>query len=281
MNQPNYPQQSPAAPGAGKAKPPQQGGAKLVIVALLLALVSVVLTNVYISLVKRQMAEQTFDVFTLTRSVRTDDQLRDRDIQAVAVPQRFKQQFEKLGVMSKVDLDARRGQMVQRSMPQGALVTYDLFLAPEGAADVNKIPPGMRQFSLPLDPNQQPGSLRPEMKVDITAPFNLGGEVPVVMTVMEDVRVAAVGRFTATEDNDSGRSRRISGYRNFTIVVKPEVAKRLAMIKNLAVGGFQLLIRNPGDNSVPRIPNGEINPQLEELLKQKVPNLRQDTGPQF
>jgi len=101
------------------------------------------------------------------------------------------------------------------------------------------------------------------MYIDIEAQFP-GGSLN-VLPVMERVEVFSVGSRTIGGDaNSTSRSSR--NFTTISIQVSPDDATSLEKIKKLVVGDFELHMRNPADNTTPKIPEGGINPQVLKLI---------------
>jgi hypothetical protein len=58
--------------------------------------------------------------------------------------------------------------------------------------------------------------------------------------------------------------------RKITIEVEPHLATTLSMIEKIAIGDFELRLRNPDDATrrLKGVPPGQINPQLVDLLNE-------------
>ncbi|MCE9592515.1 MAG: Flp pilus assembly protein CpaB [Planctomycetes bacterium] len=250
-----------------------QGGTKLVIVAVVLALFAVVVLNLYVAQVRRAVEQDSFEVCVLTRSLMPGDKIKKEDVKTVRVPKSFKDSLNTLSAMEKADLDSRIDSMerVERPASAGSIVTFPMFQAPEGRRDLDKnIKPGFRLVSLPVNSRTVPGALREGMMVDIEAPFNLGGALPVTLPVMERVHVIAVGARTVYDDTGTpGRQRVTGSYNSITLEVTPDEATDLSMIERLASGEFEIQVRNPTDTDTPKIKTGGINPEVLDLIDRK------------
>jgi Flp pilus assembly protein CpaB len=246
------------------------GNARLVLVALGLALLAVVLTNLYIEYVRRQVDEKSITVYLLTRTVQPGDRISRQDVDARRFPASFKEGFDAMGAMDDPGLDIRINgrEPFRRSASQGELLTYRLFEAPAEREVDKRVARGKRAYSLPVNARTAPGGLREGMYVDIEAPFHIGGAV-VVLPIMERMQVFALGTRTAFDDPDVGGRFNVN-YRNITIQVEPQEATQLSMIERLAAGEFELHLRNPADMDAPKIPGGGINPRVIELLDRLV-----------
>ena len=184
--------------------------------------------------------------------------------------------MNEFGAVDESYLDMRLdSDTVQRRIGAGDILRYVHF-DKTGAENIDtKITPGRRLVSLPVDSRTLPGALREGMHVDIEGSFQTGGAIPQVMTIMEDVKVIAIGTRTVYDESDSGAYRAPTSYHAITIEVKPADATSVAMIERLVVGDFQIEIRNPGDTALAKIsPNeqsadSDINPKVLDLIDKK------------
>jgi len=252
-----------------KAKP-TTGSTTLVIVALSLALLAVILTNVYIGMVRSQADADRITVYTLTRTVYPGDKLDEDDVQPKPFPGEFEQTFSNR--VKPESLELRIGTVIRRTAEQGAPLTHDLFTEPEDRDIDLRITPGMRLYALPVNNRTVPGNLRPGMIVDLEAPFRVAGTQTLVLPVMEQVKVMAVGKRDIADEtaSDRGRSRPITSFDTISIQLTPEQATQMSMIQRLTVGDFDLHLRNPGDETTPKIPAGGINPRILEMLPESM-----------
>jgi len=238
-----------------------------VIIALVLALIAVVLVNLYVAMIKRQAHEGEFIVYRLVTSYKPGQKLSAKDVKPVSIPERFRESFEGTVMEDSADddqaLTAVVGTHIKSPARLNQFLTYDLFTDPNLTEMDTRITPNMRLVAIPVNPRTLPGSLQPGMYIDIEAQFP-GGSLN-VLPVMERVQVVSVGSRTVGGDASStGR-----GSRNFTTIsiqVSPDDATSLEKIKKLVVGDFELHMRNPTDNSTPKIPEGGINPQVLKLI---------------
>ena len=236
------------------------GSNRLVIIAAVVALAAVIVVNLYVAMIKRQVHEGKFTVYRLKTTLKPGDKLSDKDVEEVAVPKSYWSSFEGMvredSTEDDASLTAQLGQRVRAAAQRNQFLTYDLFTNPNDVPLDSKINTNMRLVALPVNPRTLPGSLSPGMKVDIEAQFP-GGNIN-ILPVMENVEVFAVGSNSIADDTSAGRSQR-----NFTTIslqVTPEEATSLEKIKKMVLGDFELHLRNPNDNSTPNIPEGGINP---------------------
>lgn len=250
---------------------PPVGGTKLVVIALALAVAAVIAVNVYVEMIRKQVEQSSFKVYKVTRSIRPGDRLKDRDVQEVNVPTSFQQAFTELGAVSETDMKTRlsENRPLERPINQGEILLFSHFNPPEGQYNDLQITQGKRLVSLPVNSRTVPGNLRPGMYVDIEAPFSSGGPMPVTMPVLERVKIMAVGTRTLTDESGGDRPRSGGSYNSISFEVDPYQAADLSMIERIAMGEFEIYIRNPQDTSTPKIRTGGINPDVLDLLESR------------
>jgi len=248
------------------------GGGKLVLVALGLAIVAVVLTNVYIERVRRQVSQNTFEVYVLARSVAPGVEFINKDVRKIRLPEQFKSAFDQMGYMDEGGVTTRAGRnSFQRSAAEGEILTYGMFIPPSGTDIDRLIPDGQRMISLPVNSRTAPGALQEGMYVDLEALFRTSSPLPEPITVMERVKVIALGTRTIYDTEEGTRRRFSRNFQTITILVTPEDATTLTAVRQLAVGEFELHLRNPDDTRHPKIPEGGVNPRLLRLIEQGGP----------
>ena len=244
------------------------GSNRLVIIAAAVAVAAVIVVNLYVAMVKRQVHEGEFTVYRLVTTLKPGDKLAMKDVRAVPMPRKYRDSFDGMVLEESgegdASLTAQVGLRIKLPARRNQFLTYDLFTDPSDIELDTRINPNMRLVALPVNPRTLPGSLQPGMNVDIEAQFP-GGNIN-ILPVMENVEVFSVGtRSIADDSTESGR-----GSRNFTTIslqVTPEEATSLEKIKKIVIGDFELHLRNPSDNSTPKIPDGGINPTVLRLIE--------------
>lgn len=244
----------------------QPGNPKLVIVAVVLALLAVVLVNVYISMVRAADQPGSFTVFRLNVSVKPGETLQQRDVTAVKVDKRFANAFKTAVKANPQGEPFQLGQTFHRAASMNDVLTYDLF-EPRSSERLDlTIDPGQRGVALPVNSQKLPGDIQPGMYVDITAPFHNKSGQMTVLPVIERVKVLLVGSQSALNQQNSQDPANTSNYSTITVEVTPKQALELSEIQHMASGEFEINLRNPGDESTPGIPGGGINPELLKRL---------------
>ncbi|MGH9357400.1 MAG: Flp pilus assembly protein CpaB [Terriglobia bacterium] len=141
------------------------------------------------------------------------------------------------------------GRVLSASVAQGQPI-LEANLAPKGAGAglAATIPVGLRAISVPVnDVTAVAGFVLPGTMVDVllTGQVQQGGtQVGLTRTILEDVRVLAVGR-SMEQRPESGKPETLSVV---TLQVTPEQADKLAMAS--AEGRIQLALRNRVDSQI-------------------------------
>ena len=249
--------------------PPNQGpegSVKLVVLALILAVVAVVLVNVYVLYVKNAAKPQEETVYRLTIPVAAGEKLKKSMYEAYPVDKEY---FKALGSpLPEKFLVNRLGEPFVRSANQGQVLTSDLFDASNLKRLDADIAIGKRAVALPVNSRELPGSLKEQVQVDVLAPFIMGSGRVQVLPVIENVRVVVAGNNSILDEPDDGSANPVprTTFRRIEINVSPQEALDLARIKKIVAGDFEILVRNPNDKQFQLIPNGGINPEVLNLL---------------
>lgn len=230
------------------ARPPQSGSSPtLIIVAVVLGLVTVVLTNFYINMVRKDVEGRSMHVYRLNRTLEPGERLNVyKDLIPLSVSDKFRESMDAMSVIitNPGDLPVNyHDQPVTRRVNQSEFLSPSFFTGTGKTVDY-QVTQGKRGTPLEINSRNAPGLLRPGMYIDISAEFTVPGKkVPQAMRIMERVKVIAVGAVT----DESAGNRRI----NFnTITVETEPAEDLALLtiaKFVGKDGFDISIRNPTD----------------------------------
>lgn len=259
------------SPNIAPSSPPG-GSAKLVVVAAVLALVAIVLINVYIEYVKRVSAEGTTIRYRLTTTLRPGERIRERDVQEVRLPARYEDAFSGFLDPTEMQKKISAGELVRRTGEQGHFVSASLFEDANESGLDESIGEGMLLYALSVNSRTTVGGLRPGMYIDIFAPFRGSGPTPVVLPVMERVKVVTVGSVGITDDQ---ANRRITSYQTVGIEVTPQAAIKLSMIERVATGPFEIALRKRSDERnhliVNMDPQTRINPRVLDMLPTMAP----------
>ena len=234
----------PIAPGRAAAGPPS--GGKLVLIAPALAVIAVVLVNVYVELVRRQAQTGEFTVYRFITSQQPGSGFSEGMVEPSTMPDRYRDAFP--DALTREQMLNRVGQPLVQGARQSAILTGEQFTADAGQRLDAEVAIGRRAVALRVNARNLP-NIAPGMFVDIEAPFIGVGQRSglSVLPVMERVKVLSVGRTTVIQQRRGGADRP-STFTTIDIEVSPEEATDLSMIAKVVAGDFELLIRNPADD---------------------------------
>ncbi|WP_432797005.1 Flp pilus assembly protein CpaB [Poriferisphaera sp. WC338] len=254
----------------------QQGSTKLVIVAVVLALVVTLLNFLYIQAERKKVSEQTVTVYRFKRPMKAGDTVSPDDLRASPLPKSYQSSFSEAYVdeTGKDDvLMTADGRRLVRPVRENEVLSSSVFTDQAYDRIDQKIAVGKRLIALPVNHKTLPAVLRPGMYVDIEAPFARRNRGVSVLPVMEYVRVLAVGKKSILDEKaeTSGKLSRLGSYSTISIEVTPEQATQFSRIQRIATGAFELHLRPPSDRERPKIVDGGINPNVIELLSQATP----------
>lgn len=269
-------QQLPPGPMQSMQQKQPAGGLKVVIAALVMALVAVVILSVYIQGVKDQVSAKQFTIYVLTRTVRPNDQVKTKDWKPYSIPHtpEFKDAFEK-GLNAILDagtleLKAKEGSSYEVNAPAGSVITNAMFDRANQSKDL-AVEKGKVRIALPIKSKTTPGGLRPGEYVDLAAPLQTGGTIPEMMIVMEGIRVKAIGTHTLTDEGSDTRGRNVRSYSTVSFDVEQNIAIKLSTLEKMvrAMGEFELYITS--SDRRPHWDAGTINPRVLSEMEKLLP----------
>ncbi len=265
MSQAPPPIYSPSTPGVSGNTPPSKGSAKLLIVAIGLAILAVILVNLYVAASRRSIRADEFVVFRMDVRKSPGQILQPEDTRPVRVPQTLRDSFAGAIAPNAAGTAPQRvGDTLTRPVEPGDILEarhFDLQTQDETRLLIR---PGLRGIALPVQSSSLPDPLRPEMMVDIEGPFRARGGRIRVMPVMEMVRVVAVGSTNIVDERRGGGAG--SGVSKITLEVTPQQASELEFILSEVAGEFRVHTRNPSDTERPKTGGPGVNPEVMKLL---------------
>lgn len=228
----------------------------VIIVAVVMGLAVVVLTNVYIAMVRSEAAGNSVTVYRFNKEVQPGHVLSERrDLVAVRIPEEFADSIP--GAIGPDNIVSWDGQRLAQAAREGDPLTTGLFRESREALD-HKIGDGNRGVALPVNSRNTSGLLRPGMLIDVMGSFSDSGEAPRTLPVMQRVRVVAVG--TSTEESGG----RPGTFASITVEVDPdEAAALLTIAQHVGRDGFEVAVRNPREDRTSIV---GVNPEVKELL---------------
>ncbi len=194
---------------------------------------------VYRSLQKRMERPVTSTpVVVAARDLMPGEALEEHDLKVLAYPSAFLPD----GVLHSTESALKRSVLLP--VGKGQFVTSNnVGIDGEGHTLERLIPAGMRAAAVSVDEwTSVAGFARPGSLVDVLVTGNVGTGRLQSMTVLQRVRVLAVGSQTEASKQSAGPSARV-----VTLLVTPGDAEKLAFAAQ--EGRIQLSIRNPVDSS--------------------------------
>ncbi|MBB6428264.1 hypothetical protein [Algisphaera agarilytica] len=256
----------PKKPGnLGVSNPgPAPASPKLVGLALLIALIAVVLVNLYIIGIKKAAQEGEFRFFRLVVAKDVGQTLELEDVRLVGVPESFRDAFRDVVESNSQGQPLRLGDPFTRRAEVGEPLTTRMFDDLTGDEARRLITQGYRGVSLPVVSKTLPDPLKSEMRVDILAPVRAPGGRQEILPVMENVRVVSVGSRTIVDEKSGGRAS--SNFETLTVEVRPDEAVLFEAITQEVqkTGVYRVLLRSPDDQRQAYITEGGLNPEILE-----------------
>lgn len=228
----------------------------LILIAIIMGVATMIVTHLYVQGIKDQVDVKMVTVYRFRKAYERGDKLKMKDLEPERIPETY---MDTLNFVTEGSINNRLGEPLRQDAKQSAFLTVDLFLSSGIAEDIN-ITPGRQAVAIPIESRNAPGVIAPGMYVDINASFPVPGEKPKVMSVMQAVKVIAVGRIT----EDSGSRSRSASYNSITIETDPaEALDMLTVSKHVGREGFDITIRNPENNTPDYI---GVNKSVRQLV---------------
>ncbi|MGB0766255.1 MAG: hypothetical protein ACPGYV_00940 [Phycisphaeraceae bacterium] len=257
---PPNPSQTPSPAGSGQ----------LVLIGFVIALVAVVLMNVYVEMRVASRDEQQITFFKFRGDIDAGREIEAEDLEAFQVPASMESAFGLDAIREKVDQRGvpRDGVGFKLNAPvvRGQVLKSSLFLG-SGSAQIRD--PAYKDYdeiTLNIDSKRQPTNLRPGDFVDLyaTIPLNRESEN---RRVMEYVKVVNLGDVVQESGVQRGKANK---YGSITIYVEPSLSAKLFDIQERVLGKtFNVTRRDPRDKRPRELKTGgseEINAAVLELL---------------
>ncbi|MBI1373307.1 MAG: Flp pilus assembly protein CpaB [Phycisphaera sp.] len=264
MTQVPNPQMPPVGAGPSGARKPGGGGnMTLVLVAVGMGLLTVILTNLYITQKTKAIEGQTVTVYRIIKPLEVGHKLKEKDLRTHEIPEQYADSLIGVVIDKKGDRSTMRLQLEKRVMRparENEYLSYDMF-QDSGTIPEESIPTDHKAVPIPVDARGGvSGLLKPGMWIDILATIPEAGKVPQTAVVIERVKVLTVGRSTV----DSGRMS--TSFSSITVALKgPEAVQIVAIAERVGKDGFNIVVRRP-DDTVTQY-QGKVNPDVLTKLR--------------
>lgn len=260
--------QSPASASSASSS----GSTQLVLIAGVIALIAVVLMNVYVELRASAQAEKTVTYYRLRVDRDRGDELKPGDVESIKIPEMYMDAFsadalpedrtspgQPVGGFGNrfFSISARAGEVLRDSM-------FIRNTSNRFGLDIDK---GNRLVTIPISTANQPPSLSPDDFIDVWAYVNRRTGAEAVL-VMERVQVRLVGNRIIESGSDVSETRTVK-YGNITLEIRNAEFPKLANIQSRVQGQqFFIAVRDPGDRTLTLdVEAGVANPDIMDMLQ--------------
>lgn len=254
-------------PSPGQTQAPA-GSGQLVVVGVVIAVLAVILMNIYVEMRVAARDEKTITLFKYAGALEPGDIIEANDLVPIQIAESNQNAYGLDAVREDAPGSKRPADGVGfplfTSVAEGEVLKSSHFLASANRVGRNDPQLGERQIALSIESEEQPADLTPGDRVDLLGAVRMSRDTE-YETIMEYVEIASVGE-RRTESADGGRANR---YGKITINVTLEQSKMLYAIRDrLQDKKFIIALRAPNDTATPET-GGEaiINPDVIEMLR--------------
>lgn len=246
------------------------GSTQLVVVGLVIAIVAVILVNVYVELRAASEREDTFNAFQFKFPKNRGDVITEKDVELVRIPTQFGDGFGKSLIKESSPgsgtPDGGWGQELEQNVLAGEILRASMMLRQDRFSAGSEVERGYRIFPLKVNSRDQPPNLSAGNYIDVLGAFNRRSTgFSEAKVIMERIEVLRVGARLNSQDEDGSRVLR---YSNISIAVKPEDVPKLMVIESAILNNeFDIVVRNKDDRALSfGDEEGQLNPEVLERL---------------
>ena len=217
---------------------------KISVAALIVAILAVILVNLYVGALRRSYTADPVVVFQATRDISTGKPVSAKDYKEINLPRKIFESITAYAV-TKQDLPILMSTPLRRPLKAGEIISYSHLsrTVQEGLRDT--IPPGKRAIALRVTEETSVSNfVQPGDMVDVVATM-MGNEKMVTRPLLSAIRVLAVGGEYGDSSDRAFVQR--GQYSTVTLEVAPEQAERLIFARDQLRATMTLLLRNPKD----------------------------------
>ncbi|MEM1353601.1 MAG: hypothetical protein AAGH88_01825 [Planctomycetota bacterium] len=243
---------------------PNAGSTQLVVVGVVLAVIAVVLVNVYVEMRAASQNEDTVTVFRFKVAKDRGDIIKEGDLETIEIPSDFEDAFG--DAMSPSSLDAEMpeggwGETLNQSVRKNEVLRFSMVQSGTLDSAGRDVDRGTRIFALKVDSSEQPRNLARGDYIDVLGEFGRGTGV---MYVAQRLEVVQVGDRLNSQSEDGSRVLR---YNNISIQVSPDEVLSLKALEKLTVNEqFSITVRADDDYDI-TITTKEDSVLNQELLR--------------
>ena len=258
---PNTSSSSPSAPA---------GSGQLVVVGLVIAIVAVILMNVYVEMRVAAEKEDTVTYFRFADDMKAGDEIEINDLDRVDVPKSLQNAFGTNAVPEDPQSPGRpldgEFRNLNEAVVKGQMLTFSLIRNASASAPRDPAYIGLDEITLNIDSKKQTPNLRPGDFVDLRAEVPLNRDTR-FKTIMEYVRVVNLGDRIQDSGTSLGKNNK---YGSITIYIDPALSNKLLDIQKRVAGQTFNVTRRDPQSKEPRVlktgGSKEINQEVLDIL---------------
>ena len=213
----------------------------VLITAVVLAVVAVVIVNVYIKAMEGR--QKRLSVVEAKRRLERDRPLASEDVRVVEIAMPAKSVADRMVKKDQLADILGGGRPLLKTVNKNERLWWSHFISDSSTPGRDLVPLGYRLKKVQVNPKKSPTKqLRQGMYVDLQAtmpPNRAGGQPAFTVYLLERVMVQAVGDRTLYDPPVARPD-----YSSVTLQVTPEQARKLATIEDYLREGFKIVLRN-------------------------------------
>ena len=248
------------------------GSSTLVLVGVGLAVVAVVLMNIYVEMRVAAQNEDTVTFYEFKEELKVGDEITFDLLKEVEIPKSMQQAFGRDAIRKDPASDRPADGTGEKLIVPVIAGEFLRFSQVRSSNAANVRPAEFRNFdeiTVNVDSKQQPPNLRPGDYVDLYAAVPGFRQDARNMRVMEYVKIVNLGE--RTRESGTSQAGKNDKYGTITFYIQPDLTATLLDIQRKVVGNtFNLTRRDPGDKTPRELEIGgsrEINPKVPEALR--------------
>jgi Flp pilus assembly protein CpaB len=207
---------------------------KLLVIALVLAVVAAIVYNFHISEIQRAALGNREERLVYRRDIQVGEKITAQDVEPVSVDTRYLARFD--GIVKPEDKDSIIGKPVNQKVAKDHWLMWSHFQEDAGKTPSCNIKAGMIAHTIDVNPQMTPGNmLRVGDRVNVYAilPYSLSADANKKigpLPIIEGVKVLAIGGRTIS-DHPTGRGDETSAsYRSLTLELPEKVSLKLVNV---------------------------------------------------
>ncbi len=242
---------------------------KLLVIAIVLALVVVVVYNLHVTSIRKSAVGEMVDLLVLTRDMQAGEQISAKDIKKIQIGHQVVKRLGSYVPADEYDYVTGGALLNQPVVKDQILMAYHIT---PGALEGHKFSPGKIQTALKVDPTLALGQvLRVGNFVNVLAYLSVDNRPLAAWRIIEGVRVVAIGgvgrqEIAAPKRGSRSKTEGMRSFRSVTIEVNKDQSLKLANVISHARSG-QVWLELRGLPEASEV-SGKVNEELESLAEE-------------